>query len=83
MGIPCDGVSLRGWSGVSHWQPMTNQSRNRDFLVKSQDLIGVMNVVRVPVRATSGAISFITGTYHDRQNPQRIEIIYEAETHTM
>jgi hypothetical protein len=66
-----------------HTEPLANQSQNRDFLVVGQKAVGVLNAAHIPVRATSGAISFITGTYHDSGNCQGIETKCEAETHTI
>lgn len=43
----------------------------------------VRGVVRIPVRATSGAISFATGIYNGGGNCQRIWVINEAGSHTI
>jgi len=64
-------------------RPWTDQSQNRDFLFIDQKMVSVLDVAHAPVRATSGAISFMTGTYQDRDNCQHIGTRYEAETHTM
>lgn len=82
-GYPAIVFSLRGWSEVSYSQVLTNRSQNRGFLVRSQDSVDVINGLSIPVRATSGAISFITGTYRDRGGYQRIKTIHEAETGTI
>ena len=83
MGISCNGISLGGWSEISYTQLLTNQSQNRDFLVIGQKVTGVMDVLFIPVRAASGAISFITGTYHNPGSCQYVETINEAEARTI
>ena len=42
-----------------------------------------MDVLFIPVRAASGAISFITGTYHNPGSCQYVETINEAEARTI
>ena len=66
MGISCNNALLEVGPKFRADSLSANQSRSRDFLNISQKSVDVLDVVSIPVRATSGAISFITGTYHNR-----------------
>ena len=83
MGISCNDNFVGRFVRSSYLSVLTNQSQNRGFLVRSQKFVDVIDVLSIPVRATSGAISFITGTYHDRGGCQQIETIHKVETHTI
>ena len=83
MGVPYNDILSGGLSEVTYRVSSTNQSQNRDFLAIGQRMVNALGVVRIPVSATSGAISFMTGTYHNGGNRQRIETKYGAESDTI
>jgi hypothetical protein len=62
---------------------LSNQNQNHGFLIVGQRSADFLDIINIPVRAISGAISFITGTYSDYGDPQRVELINEAERHTI
>ena len=76
----CQDVCLGLHTETRRW---TDQSQNRDSLITNQKTVSVLDVAHAPVRATSGAISFMTGTYQDSGNCQLIGTKYGAGSHTI